>query len=59
MKEGTVVIDPFNREHLSTSSYDVTLGRYYFRESRPEPGQGIYNPFSEDMVLKVMISKEY
>jgi hypothetical protein len=25
-------------------SYDVTLGRYYFRESAPEPGMGVYNP---------------
>jgi deoxycytidine triphosphate deaminase len=29
---GKVHISPFNMAHLSTSSYDVTLGRYYFRE---------------------------
>jgi hypothetical protein len=34
-------------------SYDVTLGRYYFRESPPEPGMGIYNPFSEKHVQRV------
>ena len=48
-----MIIEPFNLEHLSTSSYDVTLGRYFYRESRPEPGQGIYNPFSEAHVNKV------
>ena len=29
---------------LLSFSYDVTLGRYYYRESDPEPGMGIYNP---------------
>ena len=53
MKLGNIVIEPFIRENLSTSSYDVTLGPYYYRESAPEPGQGIYNPFCEDMVKKV------
>ncbi len=53
MKAGSIVIEPFSRESLSTSSYDVTLGRYFFRETRPEPGQGIYNPFSSSHVEKV------
>ena len=34
-------------------SYDVTLGRYYFRESDPEPGMGIYNPYSQSHVARV------
>jgi hypothetical protein len=38
---------------VSMNSYDVTLGRYYFRESLPEAGMGIYNPFSEKMVQRV------
>lgn len=37
---GSVVITPFSRENLSTSSYDVTLGPFFYRESNPEPGQG-------------------
>ncbi|EFA76884.1 dCTP deaminase [Heterostelium album PN500] len=53
MEKGTVVISPFIRENLSTSSYDVTLGPYFYREKVPEPGQGIYNPYSESMVKKV------
>ncbi|EGC39155.1 hypothetical protein DICPUDRAFT_148089 [Dictyostelium purpureum] len=51
--KGTIVISPFQREFLSTSSYDVTLGPYYFRETEPEAGAGIYNPYSENMVKRV------
>ncbi len=53
MRDGKVVIEPFDMSNLSTSSYDVTLGRYYFRESVPEPGMGIYNPYSSEMVSRV------
>jgi hypothetical protein len=44
MQLGSVLIEPFMLSNLSTSSYDVTLGRFFFRESEPEPGLGIYNP---------------
>jgi hypothetical protein len=50
---GKVCIEPFTPHHLSTSSYDVTLGRYFYRESMPEPGSGIYNPYSPAMVTRV------
>ena len=40
LKEGKIIIEPFKRENLSTSSYDVTLGEYYYRETSPEPGRG-------------------
>ena len=53
IEEGRVVIHPFQRENLSTSSYDVTLGRWFFRESTPGPGQGIFNPYSQRMVQRV------
>eukprot|EP00002_Diphylleia_rotans_P031158 TRINITY_DN645_c0_g2_i1.p1 TRINITY_DN645_c0_g2~~TRINITY_DN645_c0_g2_i1.p1 ORF type:complete len:241 (-),score=33.55 TRINITY_DN645_c0_g2_i1:120-842(-) len=53
METGKIIIEPFHRDCLSTSSYDVTLGPYFYRESIPEPGLGIYNPFSEDMVNRV------
>jgi dCTP deaminase len=51
MKLGNIVIDPFLRSHLSTSSYDVTLGEYYFREHRTN--DPIYNIWDEDEVLQV------
>ncbi|KAK5576333.1 hypothetical protein RB653_007474 [Dictyostelium firmibasis] len=53
MGNGTVIISPFIRENLSTSSYDVTLGPYYYRETEPESGAGVYNPYSEEMVSRV------
>lgn len=47
MKEGTVVIAPFERENLATSSYDVTLGEWYFREQRPAQYKNTYNVYSK------------
>jgi hypothetical protein len=38
IKEGSVVIHPFDQRNLSTSSFDVTLGPFYYREQPPEPG---------------------
>jgi len=53
MAKGTVVIIPFIKDNLTTSSYDVTLGKYYFREAPPEPGMGVYNPYSQTHVRRV------
>lgn len=33
-KAGEVVIEPFNQENLHTTSYDVTLGNFYYRANR-------------------------
>ena len=48
-----IIITPFHPENLSTTSYDVTLGKYYFRETDAEPAEGIFNPYSESMVKRV------
>lgn len=54
MKHGNILIYPFNRENLSTSSYDVTLGEYYFRESRPDRYQSkIYNIWDKAHIDRV------
>lgn len=50
---GNIVIHPFRPTNLSTSSYDVVLGPYFFRESSPAPGRGVYNPYCKDMVDRV------
>jgi dCTP deaminase len=47
MKAGTVVIEPFKRENLATSSYDVTLGEWYFKEQPTRHHHHIYNIWSK------------
>ncbi len=47
IKKGDVVINPFNRKNLSTSSYDVTLGEYFFREHQSKYDFPIYNIWSK------------
>jgi len=48
-----ILIEPFNMQNLGTTSYDVSLGMHYFRESEPEAGMGVYNPYSAEMVDRV------
>ena len=47
MKKGDIVIEPFDRKNLATSSYDVTLGEYYFREKPTKYDHNIYNIWSK------------
>lgn len=47
MKAGTVVIEPFTHENLATSSYDVTLGEWYFREQPPQEHKKVFNIYSK------------
>lgn len=53
MKEGLVVIEPFTRENLATSSYDVTLGEWFFREQPPEHNHSLYNIWSKEHMTHV------
>ncbi len=52
---GEIVIYPFNEKHLNSSSYDVTLGKFFFREQEPKNkwSNNIYNINSKDHVAKV------
>ncbi|MEX0919189.1 MAG: deoxycytidine triphosphate deaminase [Parcubacteria group bacterium] len=47
MKKGDIVIEPFDKKNLATSSYDVTLGEYYFREQPTKYDHNIYNIWSK------------
>ena len=45
---GDIVIEPFNQKNLATSSYDVTLGEYYFREqAHAKYHHNIYNIYNK------------
>jgi dCTP deaminase len=47
LKKGDIVIEPFKEKNLATSSYDVTLGEYYFREQKPNFVLSHYNIFNK------------
>ncbi len=52
-ERGNILIDPFQLENLGTGSYDVTLGRYFYRENRDASGLSFYNPYSQSDVARV------
>lgn len=48
MKKGDIIISPFDRAQLATSSYDVTLGEYFFREQPPKYNHSLYNIWNQE-----------
>lgn len=58
MKEGFVVIEPFKRENLATSSYDVTLGEFFFREQPTKYNHSLYNIWSQTHMEHVWGAKK-
>ena len=51
---GSIVIDPFNVKNLKTTSYDVTLGDWFWRESKPKEGiASIHNVYDEHSTSSV------
>jgi len=46
---GHIVIHPFDEKYVNGSSYDVTLGHWYYRTERTSD-KGIYNPFDRNDV---------
>lgn len=57
MKEGSIIIEPFKRENLSTSSYDVTLGEWFFAEQPPPHFENLYNIYDKKHVERVWGTK--
>ena len=53
IKEGSIVIEPYKRENLSTSSYDVTLGEWFYAEKRPAHFENLYNIYDKKHVERV------
>jgi len=52
-REGNIIIDPFCDKNLTSASYDITLGKYYWRESHHDGGYITYNPYSKKDVERV------
>ncbi len=48
MKKGDIVISPFEPANLATSSYDVTLGEWFFREQPTKYNHSLYNIWSQE-----------
>jgi dCTP deaminase len=53
MKKGDIIITPFKKENLATSSYDVTLGEYFFAEKPSKHFQNIFNIYEKNHVDSV------
>lgn len=52
LKDGNIVISPFNPDNVANSSYDVRLGRYFFRQDPIKHSQ-VLNPFYEKSVRRM------
>jgi dCTP deaminase len=52
-QQGSIVIDPFNERKLKTTSYDVALGEWYWREKAPNGRATIHNLYDDDSTAAV------
>lgn len=51
LAKGNVIIDPFNERQLKTASYDVSLGRWYYRQQdAKKTGLTVLNPYDKEHI---------
>lgn len=52
IQQGEIVIEPFAKENLQTCSYDVSLGNFYYRQTKPITHGTVftYNPYDKECV---------
>ena len=55
MDRGTIIIDPYEKRQLNTTSYDVRLGEWYWREAHPSGRATVHNLYDEDSTSRVWI----
>lgn len=53
MRNKRIIIEPFNQKQLGTSSYDVRLGRYFYREQSPDFSNNLFNMYDPEQVKRV------
>lgn len=53
LKRGTIVIEPFSKRQLKTTSYDVTLGEWFWREKHPSGRATVHNIYDAGSTSKV------
>jgi dCTP deaminase len=53
LDKGTIIIDPFDERKLKTTSYDVSLGEWFWREGNPEEGSRMHNLYDEESTQRV------
>lgn len=53
LKAGTIVIDPFDARKLKTTSYDVTLGPWFWREQAPAGRATVHNVYDRESTAAV------
>lgn len=51
-KAGNIIIDPFNPDNLSNTSYDVRLGMYFYRQLGMQHTE-TFNPFYKESMEKM------
>lgn len=56
-KAGNIVIEPFNPQNLSNTSYDVRLGNYFYRQLTLKHTE-IFNPFDQESLNKMYAKLE-
>lgn len=49
-KKGNIIIEPFDERKLKTTSYDISLGEWYFKEEHPRGRATIHNLYDEKSV---------
>lgn len=53
MEKGDIIISPFDERNLSTSSYDVTLGAFYYRQRKPKHPDEMFSIYSEEQTRNI------
>jgi len=52
-EKGNIIIEPFNERQMNTTSYDVTLGDWFWREKAPKGRHTIHNLYDEESTKSV------